>query len=142
MKKPHIIDIFLADDDSVDRELFSEALGATGLPYTLQEATNGIELLVSVRGADRLPDLVFLDLNMPLMDGRAALKELKADDALKSIPIIMFSTSSASFDVREAYHGGANLFMSKPHDFNELVELLTLILRLGSKYVSFPGVLA
>jgi len=109
--------------------------------YTLAEAQDGVELLSYLRSHVVHPDLIFLDLNMPRKDGREALRELKADTALKTIPVIMLSTSSAPFDVDECYRSGANFFLSKPDDYHALVDMLTHMLALTTRYISFsqPG---
>jgi len=133
------IQILLADDDSIDRELFAEALKLTNLDAVLHEVSNGKALFDFLEKESRMPDLIFLDLNMPLMDGREILRELKADKNLSMIPVIIFSTSNSQFDVEESYQSGASLFVSKPHDFKELVEMLGHFLTLGSKYISFPS---
>jgi CheY-like chemotaxis protein len=131
------IRLVLADDDSVDRELFSTALSETGLRYTLAETKDGLDLLNYLRNHTDQPDLIFLDLNMPRKDGREALRELKADVTLKTIPVIMLSTSSAPFDVDECYRSGANFFLSKPDDYHALVDMLTHLLLLSARYISF-----
>jgi two-component system response regulator len=75
---------------------------------------------------------------MPIQDGRQTLLQIKSDKNLKSITVVILSTSNADFDVKQSYQAGANLFVSKPHDFHQLVEMLGFLLNLGSKYVSFP----
>jgi CheY-like chemotaxis protein len=132
------ISILLADDDAVDRELFSEALKSTRVKYKLNEVPGGEEVFTHLNSHSNKPDLIVLDLNMPLKDGRETLKELKADKKFKRIPVVMLSTSNSHFDVLFSYDNGASLFLTKPHSFHDLVEMLDLMLLLSSKYISFP----
>jgi len=139
MKTAKILQILLADDDVVDRELFAEALSQIQLEVKLHEVSDGNELFTCLRSRSAHPDIIFLDLNMPLKDGRETLRDLKADDQFKLIPVIILSTSSSEFDIKLCYQSGATLFISKPHDFHMLVDMLQNILNLASKYVSFPS---
>jgi CheY-like chemotaxis protein len=75
---------------------------------------------------------------MPVMGGREALKDIKRHPSFKSIPVCIMSTSSAHFDVVNAYDAGANLFLVKPLDFKELIDMLSNLLTLFSKYVTLP----
>lgn len=127
----------LADDDAVDRELFSEALKSTRVKYKLDEVPGGEEVFTHLNANSQKPDLIILDLNMPVKDGRETLRELKANKSFKYIPVIILSTSNSHFDVRYSYDYGASLFLTKPHSFHDLVEMLDTLLTLSSKYVSF-----
>lgn len=131
--------ILLVDDDATDRELFLDAINLSGKSYSVSEAAHGEEAIRFLNTSERLPDLVILDLNMPVMDGRATLKEIKQHEIFKSIPVCIMSTSSAHFDVLTAYESGANLFLVKPHDFKELIEMLTSLLTLFHKYVTLAN---
>lgn len=131
--------ILLVDDDSTDRELFIDAINAVGDNFEVAEAGNGNAALEYLQQAKILPNLIILDLNMPVKDGRETLKELKAHSVFKSIPVCILSTSSAHFDVQYAYEEGASLFLVKPLDFNELIEMLTLLLTLFAKFVTLIG---
>ena len=133
-----MLHVLLVDDDTTDRELFMDAINLAGKEYKVSEAANGSEALQFLQSADVLPDLVILDLNMPVMDGRDTLKEIKKQEALKSIPVCIMSTSSAHFDILNAYETGASLFLVKPFDFKELIEMVTSLLTLFCKYVTLP----
>jgi len=130
--------ILLVDDDALDRELFLDAINLAGKKYIVSEATNGEEALTYLANAARPPELVILDLNMPVKDGRETLREIKQHQLYRSIPVCIMSTSSAHFDVANAYAAGANLFLVKPHDFKELIEMLGSLLTLFAKYVTLP----
>ncbi len=126
----------LADDDPVDRELFIEGMNDTGARFKVTEVENGEELLQHLTAAISLPDFIILDLNMPVKDGRETLKELKASDAWRQIPVFVLSTSNARFDVELACNTGANLFLVKPHGYKEIVEMLQHLFSLFTKYVA------
>lgn len=127
----------MADDDAVDRELFSEALKSTQVKYHLDEVPGGEEVFTHLNSSRNKPDLIILDLNMPVKDGRQTLRELKANKNFKCIPVIILSTSNSHFDVNYSYDYGASLYLTKPHSFHDLVEMLDTLLTLSSKYVSF-----
>jgi len=118
--------VFLViDDDPDDRYFFSEAIKKIDITARCMMATNGEEALNQLRnGTPRLPDLIFLDLNMPRMDGRLCLTELKRDPILKSIPVIILSTSSSRNDIDETAKLGAAYFITKPTDISKLYEEL------------------
>lgn len=124
--------ILMADDDADDRLLVKEALSDSGVPHALHFAEDGMDLLkylksngTSEDGRDMpRPELILLDLNMPLKDGREVLREIRADQALRQIPVVVFTTSKADTDVRQMYELGANSFITKPAAFAELVQLM------------------
>jgi len=131
------LNVLLVDDDVIDRELFIDAMNLVGNNYEVAEAGNGQLALDYLRKTTIPPHLIILDLNMPVKDGRETLKELKEDPLLKSIPVCIMSTSGAHFDVQSAYEEGASLFLVKPLEFDKLIEMLTSLLTLFYKYVSF-----
>lgn len=133
------MELLLVDDDSTDRELFADAVSMIGKGHTVEEAQNGEVALKYLHAANRLPDLIILDLNMPVKDGRETLMELKAHPRLRAIPVCIMSTSSAPYDIESAYNTGANLFLVKPLDFKELIEMLTSLLTLFCNYVTLPN---
>lgn len=137
MQKDKILHVLLVDDDSVDRELFIDAINLASKRYQVSEASNGEDALEFLNHhIENLPDVIILDLNMPVKDGRETLKEIKGHKIFKSIPVCIMSTSSAHFDIVNAYDAGANLFLVKPLGFKELIEMLSSLLTLFSKYVT------
>jgi CheY-like chemotaxis protein len=130
MKNKNTVRILLADDDVIDRELFIEAMKATGINFMVEEVKNGQEVLDHLKSCKHFPDLIFLDLNMPVVDGREALVQIKTSDKYKVIPVFVLSTSSSQHDVFESYHAGANLFLVKPPSYDALVEILKNVLQL------------
>ena len=132
-----VLHILLADDDAIDRELFIEGVAKTGVTFTIREASNGIEVMDMLSGGN-YPHMIFLDLNMPLKDGRETLKEIKQSSQLRHIPVFILSTSNAIPDVSLAYSLGANLFIVKPDNFSVLVQLLQTLLGIINKYLFLP----
>jgi CheY-like chemotaxis protein len=118
----------LVDDDADDAFLFCEALHHLDPMMVCLTAENGREVFnkLSKQEATR-PDIIFLDINMPIMDGWECLRRLKNDASLQNIPAIMYSTSSSKKDIEMAYQLGARLFVTKPEDFAELHKILEVV---------------
>ena len=124
--------ILLADDDRQYKTLMRFALDELPLRTTLFWVTDGAELLDFLRRQDKYsvpafaprPDHILLDLNMPRMDGREALRELKTDTVLSGIPVIVMSTSDLEEDQSLAYQLGADAFITKPASFSGLVQIM------------------
>jgi CheY-like chemotaxis protein len=132
MTKGASVVILMADDDADDRELTREALSESRLVNELYFVEDGAALLdylhrrgaYSEPGSSPRPGVILLDLNMPRMDGREALREIKADPGLRDIPIVVLTTSKAEEDIAQSYDLGANSFISKPVTFEGLVEVV------------------
>ncbi|HOX81905.1 MAG TPA: response regulator [Chryseolinea sp.] len=124
------ISILMADDDPDDRMLMKQALAENELPNVIEFVENGADLMdylhkrgkFSVEKTFR-PGLILLDLNMPKMDGREALKLIKSDPDLRRIPVIVLTTSKAEEDIFQTYDLGVNSFICKPVRFHELVDV-------------------
>jgi len=119
----------LIDDDTDDRELFSEALATIDPVIICDQATDGAEALTRLRNAAIEPDIIFLDINMPVMNGWQFLSKLKNEDNYKHIPVIIYSTSANVKDRRIADEMGALCFITKPHAFRILQSLLGVVVR-------------
>lgn len=124
MVKP--LHIFLADDDRDDVDLFGDTLHIIEPAILFDWASDGLQALEFLRQHDA-PDVIFLDLNMPMADGRKCLQAIKEDDRLKDVPVIMFTTSSFPTDVRECLSLGAICFITKPTDIIELRTVLRTV---------------
>lgn len=141
------IEILIADDDSEDRMLIIDALLENNITNKVQSVNNGEELLQYLKNqgsySDKekhpLPGIIFLDLNMPKMDGREALKEIKGDKNLCSIPLIIFTTSMDNRDINLSYKFGANSFISKPVTYSSMVNLMQYIGTYWFKTVELPS---
>jgi len=116
--------ILQIDDDSDDCELFMEALESVSAA-TYTAIYDPVEALRKLMQKEISPDVIFLDLNMPLMSGLEFLTEIKKEEGLKEIPIIIFSTSQLDDIIREAIAHGADDFISKPNNFNDLKKILS-----------------
>jgi CheY-like chemotaxis protein len=121
--------VLMADDDEEDCFLAIEAFEASGAEATFSCVKDGIELIEyltgrSGSGANSLPDLILLDLNMPRKDGREALLEIKSEPALQKIPIVILTTSKEERDIAFTIRAGADSFITKPATFNEWVEIM------------------
>jgi CheY-like chemotaxis protein len=124
--------VLIIDDDSEDRELFHEAIGVIDPSIKCISAKDGKEAVMQlINGVSQLPDFIFLDINMPVMNGRECLIELKKDVRLKHIPVVMYSTTSDSREIRQCYTLGAHDFLVKPYNFTQLVEALRTIIVSG-----------
>jgi CheY-like chemotaxis protein len=118
--------IMIIDDDQDDCYLFCGAVSDISQTLSVKCADNFSEAESLLE--KQTPDLIFLDLNMPFKNGFEVLTELKRHEALKTIPVIIYSSSSYSKDVQLAYEKGAALYLTKPSNFDELLEALKEIL--------------
>ena len=116
--------IFLIEDDKDDQEIFIAALEELYNPVNCTTAMNGYEGYNQLITKQVKPDVIFLDLNMPLMNGYEFLEKIKQEDQLKNIPVIILTTSSNPQTIREVKHLGAKKFLTKPGSFTELTNLL------------------
>ncbi|MBD0295956.1 MAG: response regulator [Flavisolibacter sp.] len=124
--------VLIVDDDADDREIIRDAFmsGSSHLEYIFLESGDALLDYLKANTQSALPSLIMLDLNMPGMDGREALKEIKENDAFQHIPTVIFTTSSSPRDKQMAYQLGANCFVTKPDTFNELVDVTGAISKL------------
>ncbi|RYU94144.1 response regulator [Emticicia agri] len=124
--------ILMADDDPDDRSMTKEALEENFLLNELRFTEDGAELMDYLKRRGKYsdpessprPGVILLDLNMPKKDGRECLREIKSDDDLRSIPVIVLTTSKAEEDILRTYDLGVNSFVTKPVTFVELVEVM------------------
>ena len=140
------ITILMADDDADDRRLTKDALEESRLANDLRFVENGEELLAYLRHEGKWanpedaprPGLILLDLNMPRMDGRTALKEIKEDPELRQIPITVLTTSKADEDIFRSYDLGVNSYIVKPVTFEALVDILQTLEKYWFEIVELP----
>lgn len=146
-KSPQLITILMADDDEDDRELTREAFAEARLANDLRFVRDGEELMdyLKRRGqyndpaSSPRPAILLLDLNMPRKDGREALEEIKADPALRQIRVIILTTSRAEEDVFRAYDISATSFITKPVNFDALVEAIKALGKYWLEIVELPN---
>lgn len=144
--KKRTIVILIADDDAEDRMLVKDALEENRLTNAIMFVENGEELIDYLhnrgRFADRekfpTPGLILLDLNMPKKDGREALKEIKADEHLRVIPVVVLTTSKAEEDILRTYDLGVSSFITKPVTFAALVDVMKTLTKYWFEIVELP----
>jgi len=124
MKPVTPLRILLADDDHDDTFLFREALTHIPIETALAVADNGMELLRMLKDSDKQPDVIFLDMNMPIKNGLECLEDIRSLAGYEQVPVVILSTSVAQYLWESAYRNGANLYVQKPTSFNGLVEIL------------------
>lgn len=118
--------IIMADDDTDDRDLFAEA-AAEQEAIVIENVENGLELLEMLEKKIDLPDLILLDLNMPVKGGKECLEEIRADEKYAELPVVIYSTSMNKKDIAETYELGANLYLPKPNSFSELKRIVKIL---------------
>jgi CheY-like chemotaxis protein len=136
------VTLVIADDDEDDYVLAKGAFERALVTNEFHWVKDGEELLSFLRGragADRSPIIILLDLNMPRMDGREALKAIKSDAALRRIPVIVMTTSKAEEDILRSYDLGVCSYIRKPVDFEEFVEAARTFKRYWLELVELPG---
>jgi CheY-like chemotaxis protein len=140
--------ILLADDDEEDRELARDALQDSRLANEMRFVVDGQDLLDYLRREGRWagpsadaprPGIILLDLNMPKKDGREALAEIKADESLRRIPIVVLTTSKDDADVLSTYDLGVSSFITKPVTFAGLVEVMRTWTQYWFEIVELPN---
>ncbi|GII33385.1 response regulator [Planotetraspora mira] len=120
-------DVLVVEDDLGDQLLIEEALTAEGQPRKIVQAPDGLAALDHLRTAERHPDLIMLDLNMPRMSGAEFLSILKTDDRLRTIPVVVLTTSASPDDISDAYRRHANAYVIKPADLDEFTQAVQRI---------------
>ncbi|WP_345247991.1 response regulator [Nibrella saemangeumensis] len=123
--------ILIADDDADDRMFLEQALRSIGYTQDIQFVEDGEQLMDYLKQQGSYseanapwPNLIILDLNMPRKNGFQALEEIKADARLRRLPVVVMTTSSADEDVLRTYNLGVNSYITKPFNFNRLIEMM------------------
>jgi two-component system, chemotaxis family, response regulator Rcp1 len=137
------VDILLVEDNPGDIRLTREALRDSKIQNTLTVVEDGVEAMAYLRRegayADAIrPDIILLDLNLPRMDGREVLREIKADDMLKRIPVVVLTTSESEDDILRSYDLHANCYIAKPVDFNRFITIVHTIENFWFSIVKLP----
>jgi two-component system response regulator len=137
------IEILLVEDSATDVMLAEEALEYAKMRNNLHVVKDGVEAMAFLRKERQYaevprPDLILLDLNMPRKEGREVLAEVKADDDLKNIPVVVLTTSQAQEDVLQAYGLHANCYISKPVDFEQFANVVRAIDQFWFTVVTLP----
>jgi CheY-like chemotaxis protein len=138
------INILLVDDSPGDVRLTIEALKEHRVLNNLYVANDGIEALEALHKTGKFkdvvrPDIILLDLNMPRMDGREVLKEIKANPKFRSIPVVILTTSEDEQDIYKSYDGHANCCITKPVDFTRFMEVIRDLQNFWISIVKLPS---
>lgn len=139
--------ILMADDDDDDFLLTQKALKQSKLLNTLCRVKDGEELMDYLRQEGKFkeevecprPGVILLDLNMPRKDGREALREIKSDESLRDIPVVVFTTSKAEEDIYKSYQLGVNSFITKPVTFSGLIGVMQALGKYWFEIVELPN---
>lgn len=139
MKKNQIL---LVEDNEGDIVLTSEAFEESSCKVNIQVARNGkeaINILFDLNEDTQLPDLILLDINLPLLNGHEVLKKIKENEKTKHIPVIILTTSSAISDINLTYENYANCFITKPADINDFFETINVLCNYWFKISKLPS---
>jgi CheY-like chemotaxis protein len=134
--RPNNLHIMLADDDEDDRLFFKEAFEEVKIKYDITTFNDGEQLMHYLNHDENaLPDIIFLDLNMPRKSGMECLREIRQNDRLKRISVAIYSTSSSEQDIEDTFVAGANVYIKKPNDFNMLKKVLSDVVHINWQYI-------
>ncbi len=144
---PQMTPVLMAEDDEDDRMMAEKAFRENRIANPLVTVSNGADLLDYLRQKGKFadssksprPGLILLDLNMPKMDGREALKVIKGDEKLMRIPVVIITTSKAEEDILKSYNTGANSYITKPITFDGLVKVIKTLKDYWLEIVELPN---
>ncbi|GAA3771369.1 response regulator [Flavobacterium ginsengiterrae] len=129
------LNILLADDDEDDRLFFKDAFEEIKIQTNVEFVHDGMQLMDYLLDSNnKLPDILFLDLNMPKKTGKECLIEIKKTEHLKNIIIAIYSTSSSEEDIEDTFIQGANIYIKKPSDFNTLKKIINEVVTVNWHY--------
>jgi CheY-like chemotaxis protein len=138
------VEILLVEDNAGDVGLIEEVFEEAKIKNNIHVAEDGEEAVLYLRGKGKFsgsprPDIILLDLNLPKKDGREVLREIKEDDALKNIPVVILTTSTAENDILRAYELHANAYVTKPLDFDQFIKVVGSIVNFWLEIVRLPS---
>lgn len=132
-----ILNIVLADDDLDDQFLFKKAIEESNVKTNLLIFSNGGEIMNYLHNQNNnIPDLIFLDLNMPIKNGLQCLKEIRSDKRLKDISVAIYSTSNSQKDIDSTFLNGANVYIHKPSSFEGIKKVFKQVLEINWQYAT------
>ncbi|RZJ36713.1 MAG: response regulator [Flavobacterium sp.] len=133
MKRPSV-DILLIDDDAEDRNTFSDAINEIKIRTNLTMLEDGRNLIPYLESLKKLPEIIFLDLNMPFKSGVECLEEIRQHDWLHDLSVAIYSTSSTQKDVEDTFALGANVYIRKPTSFEKLKKVLNDVINMNFQF--------
>lgn len=120
------LNILLGEDDPDDSSLFLQAIDDSNITSCVHVADNGLKLVSRLRNAkDNIPDIIFLDINMPLKNGLECLQTIRSEDTFNKVPIIIYSTSKNNREIEFCYEKGANYYVVKPFTYKAIVSMIS-----------------
>jgi len=128
--------IVLADDDQDDRMLFEDAFNEVKMAHSLDMVNDGYALMNYLALAEKLPDIIFLDLNMPGKPGKECLKEIRGNAKFREVAVAIYSTSGSIVDIEDTFVAGANIYVKKPNDFSDLKKMLSDVMSISKLYLT------
>ena len=128
------IEVLLVDDDADDRSTFADALSELKINTNLTLLEDGRNLLQYLESAERLPDILFLDLNMPYKSGVECLREIRDHSKFNDLSIAIYSTSSTDKDIEDTFIYGANIYIKKPNNFAKLKKVLSDVVNMNFQF--------
>ena len=135
--RPNQLNIMLADDDEDDRLFFREAFEEVKIKTSITTFNNGVQLMNYLNDSSHpLPDIIFLDLNMPRKSGLECLQEIRNDERLRQLSVAIYSTSSSEKDIEDTFIQGANVYIKKPSDFGKLKKILSDVVNMNWQYIT------
>lgn len=135
--QPNQLNIMLADDDEDDRLFFREAFEEVKIKNQITTFNDGAQLMSHLNNkSNPLPDIIFLDLNMPRKSGIECLKEIRDNDRLRHLTVAIYSTSSSEKDIEDTFVQGANVYIKKPNDFSQLRKILGEVVNMNWQYIT------
>ncbi len=137
---PEKLNILLADDDTDDCNFFEKALKQLPVQTNLKIVNDGEQLMQFLtNGENKIPDVLFLDINMPRKTGFECLAEIKANKKIKDLPVVMFSTSNSHEKISTLFKIGAHVYVHKPSDFSQLVQVIHHALPMAAENIFSNG---
>ena len=139
MQNDDLLRIILADDDEDDRNFFKEAMDSVKIKTEIVLLNDGVQLMNQLENTGiPLPDMLFLDLNMPKKNGMQCLKEIRENDRLRNLTVAIYSTSASQKDIEETFVKGANIYIKKPNDFLKLKKIIADVISVNWQYQTSP----
>jgi CheY-like chemotaxis protein len=133
---PEKLNIVLAEDDQDDRLLFQNVFNHVKIDHTLHMCEDGLALMDYLADAHEKPDIIFLDLTMPGKSGMECLRDIRKNEKLNDVTVAIYSTSSVATTIEESFILGANAYIKKPSEFDDLKKILTEIIYINWQYVT------
>ncbi len=134
--EPEKLHILLAEDDQDDRSFFKKVFDSLKISHLLDMCEDGPELMAYLDDSHVLPHIIFLDINMPGKSGMECLREIRSNARLRETTVAIYSSMSSAATVEEAFIAGANIFIKKPSDFEELKKILSEVMYINWQYVT------